>query len=424
MNPLIARFGQIVGNTIDRKPQKALTLLKAAYKVSGWQMAYLPDKRLSPAHKYLAVICNQAIQQPLRQPQRSAVVNVFLPCHILQAMNILPQFTEGLACYLNGAGSERAFIEIAEINGTPKSYCSYHKILIGAALSNVLPKPRFVVNTTLACDANISTFRLLAEHYDVPHFTIDIPNTNNEHNISYVASQLEEMTAFIEDIMQEKLDPDKLRESIRTHNRSIRLYHEYYKELREKFLVSNLTSEMYNIFVTHILLGTPQAERYFQLLLEDTKKAPKVQEQLRLLWLHTMPFWQESVKDIFNFSERYQLLCSDLNFDIFCEIPEDDPYYGMARKLLNNAMGGTIERRAENALKIAHDLQADGAIYFNHWGCKNTLGGAQFTKKLLQEAGVPTLVIDGDGCDRNNSNDGQIKTRVQAFLEMLEGKND
>ena len=30
------------------------------------------------------------------------------------------------------------------------------------------------------------------------------------------------------------------------------------------------------------------------------------------------------------------------------------------------------------------------------------------------------LILDGDGIDRRNSHDGQIKTRLEAFLEMLE----
>lgn len=424
MNSLIARFGQYVGQTIETQPQKALALLKTAYRVSGWQMAYFPNKKLSAAQRYLAVICNRAIQQPLRQPERSAIVNVFLPCNILQAMNILPQFTEGLACYLNGAGCERAFIEYAEKSGAPKSYCSYHKVLLGSALSGVLPKPRFVVNTTLACDANINTFRLLAEHYNVPHFTIDTPNINNEQTVHNVARQLEEMTAFIEDIMQEKLDQEKLRESIRSHNRALRLYRSFLEELPGKFMVSDLTSQMYQIFVTHILLGTPQAEKYFELLLEETRKAPSNQGQLRIMWIHTMPYWQDTFKNIFNFSNCYQLLSSDINLDNLREIPEDNIYEGLAQKLLTNAIGGPIQRRTENILKIAQHLEADCAIYFNHWGCKNTLGGAQYTKVFLQQAGIPTLVIDGDGVDRNNSNSGQMQTRVQAFLEMLEGKND
>ncbi|NLH02196.1 MAG: 2-hydroxyacyl-CoA dehydratase, partial [Clostridiales bacterium] len=34
----------------------------------------------------------------------------------------------------------------------------------------------------------------------------------------------------------------------------------------------------------------------------------------------------------------------------------------------------------------------------------------------------PVLLLDGDGCDMENINDGQMKTRLQAFLEILEVK--
>lgn len=33
------------------------------------------------------------------------------------------------------------------------------------------------------------------------------------------------------------------------------------------------------------------------------------------------------------------------------------------------------------------------------------------------------MVLDGDGCNPANSSDGQVSTRLQAYLEMLsEGK--
>ena len=34
------------------------------------------------------------------------------------------------------------------------------------------------------------------------------------------------------------------------------------------------------------------------------------------------------------------------------------------------------------------------------------------------------LILDGDGIDRRNSHDGQIKTRLEAFLEMLDVEED
>ena len=34
------------------------------------------------------------------------------------------------------------------------------------------------------------------------------------------------------------------------------------------------------------------------------------------------------------------------------------------------------------------------------------------------------LILDGDGIDKRNSHDGQIKTRLEAFLEMLDSSEE
>ncbi len=420
MNKFIKKFGEAVGDCLYTRPQTALSLLNAAYAVSGLQVKVLPDKRLLPHQKYAAIVNNHTIREPLINPDNSAVVNIFVPCETLQIMGISPQFLEGLAGFLNGAGSERAFIDYAENFGIPQTYCSYHKTLLGAALSGVVPKPRFIVNTTLACDANTSTFRLLADFWQAPHFTIDVPGEYSAETIAYVAAQLREMVSFIEDIMGKKLDGEKLKASMQRENRALKMYRAYLQELSGKYLPNDLSSEMYKFSFTHILLGTNEAQQYFQLLLKDVQNAAFSNGQTRILWVHTLPFWQDSIKNVFNFSNKYQLLCSDLNFDSLVEMDENRPYESMANRLLLNTMCGSVKNRAEKVLEMARLLRANGIIYFCHWGCKQTLGGAFLTKDLLEGEGIPVLLLDGDGCDRDNVNDGQMYTRLQAFLEILE----
>lgn len=40
-------------------------------------------------------------------------------------------------------------------------------------------------------------------------------------------------------------------------------------------------------------------------------------------------------------------------------------------------------------------------------------------KEKMQEIHMPFLILDGDSIDRRNSHDGQIKTRFEAFLEVI-----
>ena len=52
-------------------------------------------------------------------------------------------------------------------------------------------------------------------------------------------------------------------------------------------------------------------------------------------------------------------------------------------------------------------------------GAKQASGGSPILKEAMRKRGIPMLILDGDGIDKRNSHDGQIKTRLEAFLEMI-----
>ena len=84
----------------------------------------------------------------------------------------------------------------------------------------------------------------------------------------------------------------------------------------------------------------------------------------------------------------------------------------MARRLVYSAYGGAAQIRVDNARALAKELKADGAVCFCHWGCKQTMGASVLLQSALEADGIPTLILNGDGCDRANSSDGQVATRM------------
>ena len=68
------------------------------------------------------------------------------------------------------------------------------------------------------------------------------------------------------------------------------------------------------------------------------------------------------------------------------------------------------------------EYRPDGVIHYCHWGCKQSAGGVSYLKKAAAERGIPMLILDGDAIDRRNTPEGQIKTRTEAFLEMLKNR--
>ena len=419
MADIITKFGQHIDNTISKNPEAARKELLLGYKAFYLKMKYAPDKRLSPARKYLAKICMDEHIRSFSDAENSALISVFLPCEIIRAFGMNTIFAEGFSGYMTGAYAEKAFVEAAEAAGIAETYCSYHKILMGAAFSGVLPKPKFIINTSMICDANNLTFRALADYYDVPQFYIDIPTSADEESIKYVADQLREMTAFIEEHTGRKLDENVLKQYAVRTKETIDNFKECLELKKDTTIPNDITSEMYEVFLTHPMLGTEETLKYSQMLKEDLKNAPK-KSGIRLLWMHTIPYFQMPLRDRLNFNEKCQIISCDMNFENFVDTDPEKPYESMAKRLVMSSFNGHSDNRINRAAEVAKQLDVDGIIYFCHWGCKQTMGAAVNAKRKLEEMGFPTLVLNGDGGDRRNTSDGQILTRLDAFIEMLE----
>ena len=108
-----------------------------------------------------------------------------------------------------------------------------------------------------------------------------------------------------------------------------------------------------------------------------------------------------------------------MNVDSLQKIDLDDIYGSIAKKIILNTFNGPYERRGNNILNLAKDLNVDGVINFCHFGCKQSSGGSIILKDILNENNIPSISIDGDAVDRRNSQDGQNKTRLEAFFEMI-----
>ena len=421
MADLVEKFGKLIDREAATHPDRCRRLLLTGYRMFGWKLRCKSDPRLPASRQYLAQLLNHAVVEMLSHPEQSALVSILLPCEPLHVLGIRPMCAELYAAFLNGADAEKPFVEAAEAAGIAETYCSYHKALMGSALTGVLPKPGFIVNTSLVCDANNLTFRALSEHYGIPQYYVDVPLRRSEESLRYVTEQLQGMTAFLEQQTGRKLDPEALhRAMVRTRN-SVEASRSALLEKRTHFLPGDVTSEMYEVYTTHIALGTEEAERYTRMLLEDLRAAPPA-HGVRLLWLHTIPNWQAPIRDTLNFSDRAQIVSCDLNFENLVDIDPAKPYESMARRLVASSWNGSGENRVSAARAMARSLRVDGVVCFCHWGCKQTMGLSARFKQELEADGFPTLILNGDGCDRSNSSDGQVATRMNAFLEMLEGR--
>lgn len=67
---------------------------------------------------------------------------------------------------------------------------------------------------------------------------------------------------------------------------------------------------------------------------------------------------------------------------------------------------------------MTKDYGADAVIYYSLKFCDNNLIDFPYQKQRLNEHGISVLPLEGE---RALVNLHQIKTRIQAFIEMSEG---
>lgn len=415
---VVQKFGEVVERTTPGHPVAGRRILRAGWEFQDQMFAHHPHKESYPADQYLAKIMMDTMLWPLRKPQESVIVSIFTPCEILHEAGLHPYNVEAFSCYISASFAEQMCIQKAEQSGISDTLCTYHKTFLGAAQSGLMPRPKCIVYTNLTCDANMLTFSTLQKMYDIPAFFIEVPLNAEEDSVDYVEDQLRRLPAFLEEVTGRKINEASLAQRVIRGQKTLRSFWDYQKERSSYYVPEDLVTPLYSAMTANILLGTAEEERYVRMLHEDLKSAPPAKGH-RIYWMHTLPFWSDAVKKYFLFKESAQIVGNELSQISSPDYDTSDPYRAMAHRLVYNSLNGQVERRIDNGIARAKEAGADGVIWFNHWGCKHTLGASRIARKRFEDAGLPMLILDGDGCNHAHGGEGQTDTRIGAFMEML-----
>ena len=412
-------YGNIIKKIAPVHTRAAFSMIKTGLSLEKFRTGHFLDKRIPQAFCYLNHYAIGNVLEALKHPEQTAWVNLFTPVELLQCFDLYCLSAEAMSSYLSGFHIEDALIDHAESEGIAPTLCSYHKTFIGAADSGIIPKPAFAATTSMICDANVNTFRHLARRHQIPCYMLDIPDSYSPDGEMYVVEQLREMTAMLEDLFHRPLDMQRLSEILERENQSKQYFMDFLDASVGKDYPSTLTLQMFMLFATHLNIGTPEILFFFRSMYEEVRNAPAFHGK-KIFWIHLNPYYQETLQHYFNLGEEYQLITSEMNLDYTETLDVSRPLHALAKKMICNLYNGPFERKAALAADLAKRFQADGVINFCHWGCKQSSGGVMLLKEALQRQGTPFLILDGDGMDRRSSHDGQIKTRLEAFLELLD----
>lgn len=114
------------------------------------------------------------------------------------------------------------------------------------------------------------------------------------------------------------------------------------------------------------------------------------------------------------------IVFEEANYIYWSEMDPAKPYDSLARRILENPLIGPFPRMLKVTLDLIKKYKIDAVIEFAHWGCRHLNNGSQILREELRARNIPLLVIDSDCLDSRNYSKEQIRTRIDAFLEILD----
>lgn len=319
------------------------------------------------------------------------------------------------------------------IKGTDRESCSANEVLC----SNICPYIKAVVDQKVignlddfkgmvfvnSCDGMRRLYDAwikLDEGKKTFNYILDIPKNTDDAAVYYYANLLKNLKEKLESYFTLKIHNDDINHSISMYNvvrEKVRIFLQKYwsgyigQSGYEIFSLLkrgvNVVPEKFSAYLSHIMKQKGD--------ICDTRDIPRL-----FIWGSIME--NEKIMKVIE-DAGAKVVAEDLcngsrYFDAQINITSD-PILSIASRYIKRAPCSrmvNIFERINNVLSIMQEKSIHGAIYHTLKFCDHNLLDYPMIKKTFHEKNIPLLHLN---CDYTLSSEGQIKTRVEAFLEQL-----
>jgi benzoyl-CoA reductase/2-hydroxyglutaryl-CoA dehydratase subunit BcrC/BadD/HgdB len=365
-----------------------------------------------------------------------AYVTSGAPVEIMEAMGILTLYPENYGAICGARGASVKLCEVAEAIGYPSDLCSYARGHIGAVLQpkdaplKGMPRPDLLVCCNNICGTVLKWYEALADLYDIPLFILDVPfqraTPAEPHIIAYVADQLREFADWLEAHTGRRLKPDKFRSTLDLAREAIARWQEILEVGQHRPSPVNAPDLFIALAPIVTLRGTHKAIDCYQRLKAELEErvaqgvSAVIDERHRLLW-DNIAIWHRLYRFFHPFMDAGACFVADTYTNAWTvELDADDPYIGMAQAYTGVFINVDLPTRLQTITNMAQRFQADGMVLHANRSCKPfSITQNQVRTALRDELGLPAIILDADMCDTRLYNEGAVRERVAAFLEML-----
>jgi benzoyl-CoA reductase subunit C len=277
------------------------------------------------------------------------------------------------------------------------------------------------------CDGARRLFDLWRHYLNPPFFQVlTVPRKSHERAHELYYSQVEDFKNHLEEYTGVIVTDEALLNAIRVMNESRALLKELYalRALDQPLISGAETMEVLN---ASFRMPKEQFNGYLRDLIAELKKSGRgypVQARLMLIGsVMTNPEFVKSIEEL-GVVVVTDELCTSTRYWSDPVILEGarNPLYAISRRYLNNfpcARMYPSTDRFDRIVKLAREARVDGIISETIRYCVPYAHDIPLLSDRLKSENIPLLTLD---VEYGTSGSGQIRTRVQAFLEMVAGR--
>jgi len=384
-----------------------------------------------------------------REPgQKVAWCGVGVPKQPLQAMDVLAYYPEQYGTVVATKGNPDRFLRRAEDWGLSREMCGYARITLGYLLEGMpedaplggMARPDMLIDTTSVCDTRVKWFELMGELLGVPVYILEAPEMppigregatvssgdqeiagiqigrkDAPHTTLFAGQNYAGLIKFLETQCGRPIDSKRLAQIGKDSSRISKLrreINEYRKSIPTPMGSADAFAAM---FPGMYMPGTALADDFYTRLRAEVRERMEQrigvvpEEKFRLVW-SGIPFWY-NMGLINYFEEQGGVVVIDTAYGCG-SLSGGNPAREPRRWGMNGMVGSVI--------KAVVDYNCDGAILSYTPTCRALyVNQLEIQNTLLEELGVPSLLLESDMVDPSSFSEAQTMSRIDAYIEVV-----
>lgn len=337
----------------------------------------------------------------------------------------------------------KKYFDFIRAKGYPDTVCDRVVVSVPMQILGDLPPLSLSVITNMVCDNIMFLYDVLAKHYDISVYMLDVPFEPTVESLDFVTDQIKDLIKFIQKkIPGARYDEEVMAALQEVDKKAYGCFHDIHELKKRSPCPVNardgFREERFPSFYCDVELAQKSLrylEEFRDELYDRADRGVGVmpEENLRIMWTVTGPIHTEAPFRLLqekgvsipvyvhgstarNTMNKYGIYGDETEFG-----RKLTPLEEQARFVLMNVRtwGGLAGGWESDCIDLCREQNIDALINFLQMGCPQTLGLAVMLENAVREQlGIPTLHLEGRGLDPTSYNAEEFESSLMDFVDM------